>query len=234
MPHHAKVVLLFSSMHAGYFIALILDQSPASSDHITKGGFDACYSYFASESVSQASSPSSWKDIVEWSHGHGLDFISSVGPGYNDSKIRPWNSGASRGRGSSGQRYRLQWEAAIDAGSDAVSITSFNEWGEGTQIEPAADILKDGLPKKTDACSSPESEYSVDGGSECRDMVHESCETKVDMALGSDVRQQPCDYLNYGVDEPSGESGGHDPDLYLRITAEMANRLALRTKGSII
>lgn len=29
------------------------------------------------------------------------------------------------------------WRAAIDAKPDIVSITSFNEWGEGTQIEPA-------------------------------------------------------------------------------------------------
>ena len=30
------------------------------------------------------------------------------------------------------------WHAAIAAGADRVTITSFNEWQEGTQIEPAA------------------------------------------------------------------------------------------------
>jgi len=34
-------------------------------------------------------------------------------------------------------RYRRQWEAAQASGAPLVSITSFNEWGEGTQIEPA-------------------------------------------------------------------------------------------------
>jgi hypothetical protein len=29
------------------------------------------------------------------------------------------------------------WEAAFGAGFDAASITSWNEWGEGTQVEPA-------------------------------------------------------------------------------------------------
>jgi Glycosyl hydrolase family 99 len=29
------------------------------------------------------------------------------------------------------------WRAALDAGADFVTITSYNEWGEGTQIEPA-------------------------------------------------------------------------------------------------
>ena len=30
------------------------------------------------------------------------------------------------------------WRAAIAAHADVVTITSFNEWHEGTQIEPAA------------------------------------------------------------------------------------------------
>jgi glycoprotein endo-alpha-1,2-mannosidase len=30
------------------------------------------------------------------------------------------------------------WKAAIQAGADRVTITSYNEWHEGTQIEPAS------------------------------------------------------------------------------------------------
>jgi hypothetical protein len=29
------------------------------------------------------------------------------------------------------------WRAAVRANADIVTITSYNEWGEGTQIEPA-------------------------------------------------------------------------------------------------
>ena len=29
------------------------------------------------------------------------------------------------------------WQQAVDCGSSMVTITSFNEWGEGTQIEAA-------------------------------------------------------------------------------------------------
>ena len=33
--------------------------------------------------------------------------------------------------------YRRSWDAALAVQPWAVSITSYNEWGEGTQIEPA-------------------------------------------------------------------------------------------------
>ena len=32
------------------------------------------------------------------------------------------------------------WHAALAAGADRITITSFNEWQEGTQIEPAIPI----------------------------------------------------------------------------------------------
>ena len=35
------------------------------------------------------------------------------------------------------RRYIRHWEAAAASGAHAVSVTSYNEWGEGTQIEPA-------------------------------------------------------------------------------------------------
>ena len=60
----------------------------------------------------------------------------SAGPGYNDTRIRPWNDIATRDRGK-GAYYRKMLGAAVESGADLVSITSWNEWGEGTQIEPA-------------------------------------------------------------------------------------------------
>ena len=40
-----------------------------------------------------------------------------------------------------------QWEAALAAATQIVSITSYNEWGEGTQIEPA---IPRGIPTDPD------------------------------------------------------------------------------------
>lgn len=61
-----------------------------------------------------------------WAQKHGKLFVASVGPGYDDSKIRPWNAGAARDR-EGGARYGAWWGAALDSDAHAVSITSFNE-----------------------------------------------------------------------------------------------------------
>jgi hypothetical protein len=39
-----------------------------------------------------------------------------------------------------GQAYDQMWQAAVRAAPDVVTITSYNEWHEGTQIEPARDV----------------------------------------------------------------------------------------------
>ena len=59
----------------------------------------------------------------------------SVGPGYDarrgsgDPVVKPRRNGAT---------YDSMWRMAIQSGADRVTITSYNEWHEGTQIEPAS------------------------------------------------------------------------------------------------
>jgi glycoprotein endo-alpha-1,2-mannosidase len=59
----------------------------------------------------------------------------SVGPGYDG--VRAGELSLSRPR-QDGRTYDHLWKAAIAAHPDMITITSYNEWGEGTQIEPAA------------------------------------------------------------------------------------------------
>jgi glycoprotein endo-alpha-1,2-mannosidase len=59
----------------------------------------------------------------------------SIGPGYDGT--RAGEAPVGRGR-HNGETYDALWAAALEAKPDVVTITSFNEWGEGTQIEPAA------------------------------------------------------------------------------------------------
>src|SRR5947209_7047584 len=68
-------------------------------------------------------------------HARQLLCAPSVGPGYD----------ARRGSGDpvvksrrKGATYDAMWRSAVAAHADRVTITSYNEWHEGTQIEPAA------------------------------------------------------------------------------------------------
>jgi hypothetical protein len=63
-------------------------------------------------------------------------WVATVMPGYNDVKIRP-GSGFAQDR-EGGAYYVRGWQAAIDGGAEWVVINSFNEWPEGSYIEPSA------------------------------------------------------------------------------------------------
>jgi glycoprotein endo-alpha-1,2-mannosidase len=99
-------------------------------------GFDGLYTY----------------DVVTWNgalfrrlctqaHAAGLLCAPSVGPGYDarlatrHAVVRPRNDG---------RTYDRMWKTALNANADIVTITSYNEWQEGTQIEPAR--VASGMP----------------------------------------------------------------------------------------
>ena len=46
---------------------------------------------------------------------------------------------------NSGNYYRNSWKAALQTSPHIISITSFNEWHQGTQIEKAIPKLSTGL-----------------------------------------------------------------------------------------
>ena len=72
--------------------------------------------------------------LCKQAHTAHLLCLPSVGPGYDarratgDTRVKPRRNGAT---------YDSMWHAAIAAHPDGVTITSFNEWHEGTQIESA-------------------------------------------------------------------------------------------------
>ena len=101
-----------------------------------EGGFDGAYTYFASDGQSHGSTTAHWPGMAAEARALGLLLVPSVGPGYDDSKIRPWNSAAIRER-EGGLYYERMWRAALGTQPRIVAVTSYNEWGEGTQIEGA-------------------------------------------------------------------------------------------------
>ena len=74
-------------------------------------------------------------EAMRTSAGADRFWVATVMPGYNDVKIRP-GSGFARDR-EGGAYYERSWQAAIDSSPRWVVINSFNEWPEGTYIEPS-------------------------------------------------------------------------------------------------
>jgi hypothetical protein len=62
-------------------------------------------------------------------------WVATVMPGYNDVRIRP-SGGFIKDR-EGGAYYARAWQAAIASQPHWIVITSFNEWPEGTYIEPS-------------------------------------------------------------------------------------------------
>lgn len=116
------------------FIGLMVESKHKSA--IISAGFDGFYTYFASDGFTYGSNTRSWSSLTAFSKANKLLFIPSVGPGYIDVRIRPWNARNTKAREGGGY-YEQSFQAALLAKPPFVSITSFNEWHEGTQIEKA-------------------------------------------------------------------------------------------------
>jgi glycoprotein endo-alpha-1,2-mannosidase len=93
------------------------------------GGFDGLYTYDV-----LLFDGSLFRRLCNQARRLQLLCAPSVGPGYDarratgDTRLKSRRDGAT---------YDSMWRAAIGAGADIVTITSYNEWHEGTQIEPA-------------------------------------------------------------------------------------------------
>ena len=119
--------------------------SMAHSKDIINGGFDGFYTYFASDGFSYGSTVSHWTELLSTATQNGLVFIPSVGPGYEDTQVRPWNGKNSKDR-KDGLYYKKMMSKAVSLNTDyIITITSFNEWHEGTQIEPAVPKKREGF-----------------------------------------------------------------------------------------
>lgn len=80
------------------------------------------------------SSAASFSAAVQLAKTHGKVSCLTVIPGYDDTKIRKPGLKAER---QDGKTYQVLWEEAIRADPDWVLVTSWNEWHEGSEIEPS-------------------------------------------------------------------------------------------------
>jgi len=67
----------------------------------------------------------------------GKIWASTVCPGYDDRKVRSPGTYVS---GKGGAYYNLTWKSAIHSDPDIVLICTWNEWHEGTNIEPSREF----------------------------------------------------------------------------------------------
>jgi glycoprotein endo-alpha-1,2-mannosidase len=93
------------------------------------GRFDGFYTY---DFVNYGGDK--FRRLCGQAHALGLLCAPAVGPGYDG--VRAGEAPVGRPR-LDGATYDRLWSAALAASPDVVTITSYNEWGEGTQIEPA-------------------------------------------------------------------------------------------------
>ncbi|MBD3235685.1 MAG: alpha-mannosidase [Candidatus Eisenbacteria bacterium] len=121
-PYDAVVLALWVGERDGAFVL--------------EGSFDGFYTYFATDGFTYGSTAAHWPILTAWAREHEKIAVLCLGPGYCDTRIRPWNERNYRSR-EAGAYYDRLFAAALAAQPTWIGITSFNEWHEGTQIEPA-------------------------------------------------------------------------------------------------
>ncbi|GAA4070895.1 hypothetical protein GCM10022248_44100 [Nonomuraea soli] len=94
--------------------------------------FGGMYTY---DAIAGATAPG-WQQAADYARANGLVWAPSVGPGYIDDRAVPGNTTPTLGR-DNGATYDREWTNALNTRPTWVSITSFNEWHEGSIIEPA-------------------------------------------------------------------------------------------------
>jgi len=76
-------------------------------------------------------------DSIRFARPNGHVACATIVPGYDDTKIRKPGANLER---FDGRLYDAQWRVALETQPDWILITSFNEWHEGSEIEPSAEL----------------------------------------------------------------------------------------------
>jgi len=103
---------------------------------LVEDGFDGLYSYFVTDSFTESSDMKKWPVISKSCSQRGISFFPTVGPGYNGDLYNDWADDLKQDR-DNGEYYIKMWKNAISLNPRIVIINSFNNWKDGTSIEPA-------------------------------------------------------------------------------------------------
>ncbi len=126
---------LSDTVHKSHYDSIVLFQS-TDAGLIEKSHADGIFAYEAVIDVMHF-----YKGIQESVNREGGLFVPCVAPGFNINRLLGEPSPLSRNR-KKGDTYDDWWEHTIAADPEFVAVLSFNEWHEGTQIEPAIPVTK--------------------------------------------------------------------------------------------
>jgi PKD repeat protein/type 1 glutamine amidotransferase len=98
--------------------------------------FSGMYTY---DAIAATTAPG-WANASAYAKANNLIWAPSIGPGYIDDRAVPGNTTPTLAR-NNGATYDQVWNNALGTATGGlptwVSITSFNEWHEGSTLEPA-------------------------------------------------------------------------------------------------
>jgi glycoprotein endo-alpha-1,2-mannosidase len=102
-------------------------------------GFIGFLAYHGSEFASWSSNTENWPFFAKSARNRGVLLGLGISPGYNDSSVVRWSRRLLQARNCS-SFYDGRWKAAIRANASIVFVNSFNNWEEGTVIEPVGQM----------------------------------------------------------------------------------------------
>jgi glycoprotein endo-alpha-1,2-mannosidase len=110
--------------------SIVMIHSPTATSAVKDGG-DGVYTY------DPLASPDTFAALVAGCKSANLICSPDVSPGFdNREAVATGQHFVDR---QNGAHYDAMWQAAIAAGPEWIGVVSFDEWHEGTQIEPAVD-----------------------------------------------------------------------------------------------
>ena len=67
-------------------------------------------------------------------------YIEGVNPGFDDSPVNGWGNGSHYIERAGGETYRYRWNKAVEHGFALACIPTWDDWGEGSMIEPTVEF----------------------------------------------------------------------------------------------